>query len=374
MKVGLIYRNITVARSGLAGGGDVFVIYLLRALKEKGHEVILSTTEPTRWDVIERDLGWIYKPDEERKSLIFPDFEGMKLYRQFLPAPRIKSLKRKCAVTFNAYGHNLSWNTDLIYMHTPPTKQELEAKYTKNLFTRTYFDLYKKLMKHSLQKLKTRILTNSKYSEEIIRSTLNRDAKVVYPPVDTAKHRTALNKYSKRENWVVIISRYTWERNLNLIPEMAKEIKEATFQIIGNTALTYSPKVIEAIRKRSSELGVSDRVHLNVDIPFTKKLEILAKAKIYVNTLKDEHFGISIAEAMSAGLIPIVPNEGGQREIPPRREFLYNDLEDAINKVRFWLKEWSSDMANEVSRSAERFNYERFREEIDALIKEATVP
>lgn len=349
MKVGLIYRNITVTKSGLGGGGDVFVIYLLRALKEKGYKVILSTTQPTRWDVIERDLGWIYKPDEERKGRILPDFEGMRLYRQFLPAPYIESLKRDCEVTFNSYGHNLPWNTDFTYMHTPTTRQEFEAKYTKNLLARTYFGLYEKLMKRSLRRLKTRILTNSEYSREIIHSTLNRDVKVVYPPVDTTRHRSVLNKHSKRENWVVIISRYTWERNLNLIPEMAREIKEATFQIIGNTPLTYAPKVIETIRKRSNELGVSDRVRLNVDIPFNEKLEILANAKVYINTLKDEHFGMSIAEAMSAGLIPIVPNEGGQTEIPPGKEFLYDDLEEAIKKIRFWLREWSSDKADEVS-------------------------
>ncbi|HYB92519.1 MAG TPA: glycosyltransferase family 4 protein [archaeon] len=372
MKVGLIYRNIAVTGSGLAGGGDVFVVYLLKALKENGHKVVLLTTQPTNWNTIKKDLGWVYKPDEEGKCFALPDFEGMKLYRQFLPAPYINSLKKNCDITFNAYGNNPFWNTDLIYMHTPVTKQELEAKYSRNLFTRSYFALYKYLMKRSIKKLKTTILTNSEYSREIIRSTLGRDAKVVYPPVDTAKYRSALNKYSKRENWVVIVSRYTWERNLHLIPVMAKEIKEATFHIIGNTALTYASKVIEDIGKRSSELGVSDRVHIHVNIPFSEKLEILAKAKVYVNTLKEEHFGMSIAEAMSAGLIPILPNEGGQREILPGEEFLYDNLEDAVNKIRFWLKEWSNDMANRISRSAERFSYERFKEEIEALI-EATV-
>ena len=37
----------------------------------------------------------------------------------------------------------------------------------------------------------------------------------------------------------------------------------------------------------------------------------IVEAKVYLHTMPYEHFGISIVEAMAAGLVPVVPRSGG---------------------------------------------------------------
>jgi hypothetical protein len=45
-----------------------------------------------------------------------------------------------------------------------------------------------------------------------------------------------------------------------------------------------------------------------------------------------EHFGMSIAEAIAAGLIPVVPSIGGQTEFVPR-QCQYSTLEQAAEII-----------------------------------------
>ncbi|MEM2058594.1 MAG: glycosyltransferase family 4 protein [Nitrososphaerota archaeon] len=367
MKIGLVYRNIAVTRSGLGGGGDVFVIYLLRALKELGHEVVLATTKPTNWELIERSLGWVFRPDEERRLTIMPDVDGFRLYRNLLPAPLVEKLKKDCDVTFDAYGLNLLWNLDITYLHTPPTKDELDAKYSRGMHTKLYYKLYKYLTDKKLKKLKTKVLTNSEYSRRIIQETLGIDSQVVYPPVDTELYsKLAANK--SRNNVVLTVGRYTWERKLDLIADLAFLVPEAEFYIVGNTIMKYACEVITFIKSKAERLGVSNRVHIHVDVLLKDKMDLMSKAKVYVNTLRDEHFGIAVAEAMSAGMVPIVPNSGGQCEIVPSKEFTYENIEEAADLIRKWLNDWNPSIAKRLSLAAEKFSYSRFKNEIGELL------
>lgn len=369
--MGIIYRNIAVTEKGLAGGGDVFLVYLLRALKEEGHEIVLLTTEPTRWDIVQNDLGWVFKPDLEVCSSFLSGFGRFRLYRQFLPSPHVEALKRVCDVTFNAYGHGLFWNTDFIYMHTPPTKEELFAKYNRNHLARLYYRTYLSVAERLKERLKTVVLTNSEYSRNIIRETLGLDAKVIPPPVDTEIYRSLIEKNEVRKNGVVTISRLTWEKRLELVPEIASRVQgEAEFHIIGTTPFAHSVEISQAIKRKSSELGVSDRVKLHANLPSKEKLDVLANSKVYLHTRKNEYFGMAIAEAMSAGLIPVVPNEGGQKEVVPGENFTYGSLEEGAQRVTYWLNHWSRSLSNQMSRKAEKFDYKRFKERINTTIKD----
>jgi len=368
LKVGLIHKNVATTESSLGGGGDVFLIYLIRALKELGHYVLLSVIKPTPWDTIEKDLGWVYKPDLEILRFSPSIIDRAKLLKQFIPSPHIKMLKYKCDLTFNTYGDNLFWNTDIIYMHTPLTKDELSAKYQRNALSRLYYKVYASMAKKAKRKLKTLILTNSYYSKRIIDDTFGLLSKVIYPPIDTKFYKRALNENGNRQNYVVTVARLTRERNLEIIPELAQRVKGAIFHIIGSTVLPEASEVIKSIKKKALELNVADKVKIHTNLPSMLRLKIMAKSKVYLNTLREEHFGMAIAEAMSAGLAPIVPNDGGQVEIVPSSEYLYHDLEEAALKIEEWLSKWTPERGLQLSQAAEKFSYERFKREINESI------
>ncbi|MFP3287105.1 MAG: glycosyltransferase [Acidilobus sp.] len=52
--------------------------------------------------------------------------------------------------------------------------------------------------------------------------------------------------------------------------------------------------------------------HLETDVPRRRIHELMSEASIYLHPPLAEHFGIAIAEAAAAGLVPAVYGDGGR--------------------------------------------------------------
>jgi glycosyltransferase involved in cell wall biosynthesis len=370
VRVGIITKGIATTETSTLGGGDVLNVYLIRALKELKHEVVLCTSSITRWDIIERDLGWVHRPDTELKRSLSRLGGRAKSFTQFIPSMEIRMLKRTCDVTFNTYGDNLFWNTDLSYLLTPYTKEQLAAKYAST-FPRFYHRVYLSLFQRMKRTLGTLIVTDSNYSKRIIEETMAVPSVVLYPPVDYELYRQALRKRQRLDH-VATVGRLTWEKNFGIIPEIAKGVKNALFHIVGSIVSTESLELIQYIRRRSVELDVADRIKIHLNPSTAERFSILEKCKVYINCWRGEYFGIAVAEALSAGLAPIVPNDGGQVEIVPSSEHIYHDLDEAACLTNGWLEKWSPTVAAQLSQSAERFGLESFKTELKKILKEVT--
>jgi glycosyltransferase involved in cell wall biosynthesis len=79
-------------------------------------------------------------------------------------------------------------------------------------------------------------------------------------------------------------------------------------------------------------------IELLRDIEFSKLIEIYRKSKIYIHAMKNEHFGMSIIEAMAAGLVPIVHRSGGPWEdilkgLQGHYGFSYSSKSEAIKYI-----------------------------------------
>lgn len=372
MNVGLVYRNITVAGDSLAGGGDFFVVQLIRILKELGHQVILATTVGTDWNTVERVFGFDVKPHVEVRSSFLPRSGGLRLYRDIIPSIAVERLKKTCDLTFNAYGDAPFWDTDLIYMHTPITREEIKEKYGKSPLARIYFGVYHSISKRLAQGLRTKILTNSNFSRECIRHLLSLDSRVIYPPVDTDQYRALLGS-KMRERRVATVGRFSREKNLEVIPSIAERVKDAHFHLIGTYVGSQSEMILRDINRKSRELDVKDRVHIHPNASTRDKMTVLSRCRVYFHARQREYFGMSIAEAMSGGLVPIVHNSGGQVEIVSNEELLYADLQEASMKIGYWLDNWSPESSTELSEKAERFAIPRFSSQIRELLGDVSL-
>jgi glycosyltransferase involved in cell wall biosynthesis len=72
-----------------------------------------------------------------------------------------------------------------------------------------------------------------------------------------------------------------------------------------------------------------------------------------------EHFGVSIAEAMASGCIPIVHDSGGPREFVPET-FRFNSVEEAAKKIERAIFEWTPKNAGKPVQMAKVFSEEHF--------------
>ena len=62
-----------------------------------------------------------------------------------------------------------------------------------------------------------------------------------------------------------------------------------------------------------------------------EKERFLLSGTYAIHAMRTEAFGISITEYLKAGLIPIVPDEGGACEVVGNRELVFHTNEDAAN-------------------------------------------
>ena len=71
-----------------------------------------------------------------------------------------------------------------------------------------------------------------------------------------------------------------------------------------------------------------------VDGVFGKaKDDLLRSGSFAVHARRDEEFGIAVTEYLKAGLIPVVPNEGGSCEVVDKPELSYSTNDDAAAKL-----------------------------------------
>ncbi|MEM4004879.1 MAG: glycosyltransferase [Desulfurococcaceae archaeon] len=158
-------------------------------------------------------------------------------------------------------------------------------------------------------------LTNSKYTAKIIKLYCRRRSVVVHPPVNVKMHSKACSNDKLRAPYVITISRFAHEKKLHVIPIIAKLVKlPVSFIILGTLKGRMGQEVKDAIEKLCRSLSVEDKVKMLPNLNDESKIEILCSSKIYLHTMPNEHFGITVVEAMASGLPVIVPDDGGPYE------------------------------------------------------------
>jgi glycosyltransferase involved in cell wall biosynthesis len=142
-----------------------------------------------------------------------------------------------------------------------------------------------------------------------------------------------------------------------MIPQIAGLTnKKIRFIIVG---LKDSSSILNQVLEYTKRNGLSDRVEVFIDVSREKLLGILRTSKVFLHPARGEHFGVSIAEAMAAGCIPLVHNTGGPREFVPER-WRFNESKEAAQKIERAILEWSPNKAEEIICLAQAFSEARF--------------
>jgi glycosyltransferase involved in cell wall biosynthesis len=352
------------------GGGETLAVHMYNAMRELGHSVDLYTTyiDPLVEPFLPKDIkvnyikgaSWVRKATRGRLVRL----------RRLL---EIRAVMGKAKKMLNDYDlvietrSNVPFIAHVSYIHFPALIDynvhhpgELQWK----LYDWAVARLAKSVGKYSQKAgLPIMVLTNSTWTANYICKAYSRcNAEVLYPPID---YRFFHNYYSdRRENIVVTVSRYSPEKHLEAIPRIASQVPEAEFYLIG-TVSSYSGPVIEKLRA-VAETYKADNFHMVFNASREQLAELLGKAKVYLHPPFPEHFGMAIAEAMSAGAVPVVFKDGGGwTDIvgPFDKSLGYQDLTEAVSIIKALL--WNSNELREKSKKASlyasRFSYEKFK-------------
>jgi glycosyltransferase involved in cell wall biosynthesis len=249
------------------------------------------------------------------------------------------------------------------------------------------FPKTKMSLKAILKKMRVNsFFCNSFFTKSFVDKEFGINSQVVYPPVDLGI------KGGRKENIILHVGRF---RARNVESEdykkqglMVQTFKEMVENGLKNWKLILAVGLQDKYRQKFKNLRdkakgypIEFLVNLNKD----QLSRIYSESKIYWHASGHredlgrhpeyaEHFGISTVEAMGAGVVPVVINAGGQKEIVEngKNGYLWDSLEEfakktisLIENVKLW-----EEMSMEAIKRSQKFTGDRFCKEIKDIIKE----
>ena len=138
----------------------------------------------------------------------------------------------------------------------------------------------------------------------------------------------------------LILWNHRWDDDKDPGAALAALIELAAEGLDFVVALTGERFVGQRDRWADEVAALGDRVVADADLPTEEYRDIVRKADIVLSTAHHEFFGISVAEAMNAGVFPIVPNGLVYPERIPTDLHdlcLYDGPEDLRERLRWAL-------------------------------------
>ncbi len=302
--------------------------------------------------------------------------------------------------TLPYYHSSLSKNNAITYCHFPSAKYHIDSQnveylrdikvggfsqiYDKNssknkvlpnlsLETKQkikkYFeflrDRYDKLMKNTL------VLTNSQYTCRAIFNAFNIDAKILYPPVDIDTFREEASRSAQREDMTLVVSRIAPDKQVENAIEVARIMRGrgiGKVMVIAGNLHYYDHRYCQELNKMIANYDLSDYISLQINISFSKLIQLMQLAKVYFHPRIDEHFGISIVEAMASGLVPVVSDIGGHTEFVPSK-YHFHTLEHAADLIASAFEATNSERMA-ISNSTTRFSNSNYIKSFHRILSE----
>jgi glycosyltransferase involved in cell wall biosynthesis len=161
------------------------------------------------------------------------------------------------------------------------------------------------------------LLANSAWTADVVARVYGTRPGVVHPPVDPVDCDRA---WSDRENGVVAVGRLAPDKRLldavRVVDDVRERGHDVHLHVVGSAPPAYrgyADRVAAAAARRPY-------VGLERDVSRERLEELLCTHRYGLNTKPEEHFGMSVAEYVAAGMVAFAPDSGGQREILDGRE------------------------------------------------------
>jgi glycosyltransferase involved in cell wall biosynthesis len=372
--------NIVHINLNARGGSERLALATITALKEIND--------------IDIDLTTFQKPDIDKIEKTYGEMGLMALRHintvNIIPSIETVHLKKHYDLTINTHGDMLPFSQKgfskdkaITYCHFPLAKYLIDVEdeeYGRFLYGscfskvhdyRTHFhsarNAYLDMMRNST------IFTNSEYSRKAIQKTFKIDSTVLSPPVDVNLFRKValFSSSNKRKDTILVISRYHPSKKIENAIRLAKLLKQngigQNMKIVGN----LTPVMLGYyyyLKQMVQDQGLSDYVDFHVNVSFHKLRSLICGAKVYFHPLPGEPFGISTVEAMSAGLIPVVPDIGGQAEFVPLK-YRFHSFTEAMESIATAMDASFSERIS-MSNSVRRFSVSNYIKCFQQIVKD----
>ncbi|MFP3288100.1 MAG: glycosyltransferase family 4 protein, partial [Acidilobus sp.] len=310
MRIALVHTLLFVA-----GGAERLAIEAYRALEDLGHDVDLyaAYVDERAWQVLTSGMGKVPRPRVLGEPPISKLLRNAMTLRSLLAASHLKEAVERLRPRYDLVIETqtnvpVGW-ADACYMQSFPLAglptYYINIEHLKlNLRERAYNSLIAWIARTLADKTKPVIANSSWIAEHVKRVYGNQRVYVVHPPVNVEE----LSSIGGDKGRIVLtVSRIDWGKKVWEIPDIARLVPEADFYLVGSTGPS-SKLVLNLLEERAKGLK---NFNIETDVPRKRIIELMSQASIYLHPPHAEHFGIAIAEAAAAGLVPVVYRDGG---------------------------------------------------------------
>jgi len=263
------------------------------------------------------------------------------------------------------------------YAHSPTREIWDLYKYTRNnivntklgIFSKYVFDLWV-LIRRIINKYDVRnvqkIICNSQNVQNRIKKYLNKEAVVIYPPIETQKY-----KCNKTKNYWLSVNRLINHKRVEMQINAFKNLPEEKLIIVGSYEASEHFQEYANFCKKIAPKNVEIRSWVSDK----ELIDLYSYCKGFITTAQDEDFGMTVVEAMASGKPVIAPNEGGYKEtiINKKTGILIDDIDEiklseAILKLSEQLKKEPEKYRVNCQNQAYNFDIDIFIEKIKKQI------
>jgi len=345
--IGIYHNSI---REG--GGAEVVASAAIEALIEDGNSVTLYTTAETNAEQLNKQYGTdisssqfeVVNPSARLSTVVN---RGVRVAINISGIQNLLLL-RNASIEFAVRHkyvdeHDVFFSTqgeffhdDVIqYIHFPYFSAEAMQRYTDR-FGDTLYRPYHwacrtlKGLFRAHWGTNGRTLTNSRWTREVINDVYDENAEVVYPPVAVKEFDPP--DWDEMEPGFVAVGRvHPTKRQESLIGIVDRLVElgyDTHIHIIGEGSDgSYYDRIQQLASNR-------DYVILEGRLPRAELVSLIEDHRFGIHGKRYEHFGISVAEMVAGGALPLVPKGGGQTEIIDDRDSLiYQNESDAVDKA-----------------------------------------
>jgi glycosyltransferase involved in cell wall biosynthesis len=236
----------------------------------------------------------------------------------------------------------------------------------------TYVYLYERLIPYLYKKSQIVALSNSTREDLLKRGLLEKNVHVINPGIDHNLYNPGANK-SETDNIILYLGRIKKYKCIEYViyamPEILKEIQDATYYIVGDG--DYLP----ALKKLTARLGL--RAHVRFLGPYygKAKVNLIRQSKLLVYTSPKEGWGISVIEANACGVPVIASDSPGLRDsvVNGKTGFLveHGNIKQLANRIIRLLKDEKlrHRFSLDAIRWADNFNWGKPAEKMLGLIE-----
>lgn len=272
---------------------------------------------------------------------------------------------------------------EICYLHTPPRwlYGYDESRSWNNKWYGWAIKVYALVVSHFLRQYDYKraqnvdlFIVNSKNVGKRVEKFYRRnDYKVVYPPVNVERYKP-LKDVPLKGRYYLTGGRMTSAKNFDLIIKAFNKLK-IPLKIYGGGILEEKLKSLASENTRPQKPGASatgGQVEFVGKVSDSRLVELYQSAKAFIAAQKDEDFGMTVIEAMAAG-IPVIAYRGGGYEesvIEGKTGIFFDKLtvESLIKAVtKFEKNKWDKKL---IQKHSKKFSKENFVKKIKKVIRD----